>query len=213
VAAKRITVAQQKGGAGKTTVVAQLGVALAQSGRKVGMIDIDPQGSLAMWFEVRKALLGDDAGGITMARISGWRLSSELQRMGRSCDVVLVDSPPHAETEVRIAVREADLIVIPVQPSPMDLWATQATLDAARKENSQAVMVFNRAPAKGKLVEAIRAKVGDLSVPMAATALGNRVAYAASMMEGKGVVESHPRQTAAKEIRALADEIIARLKL
>lgn len=213
MAGKAITVAQQKGGAGKTTFVAQLGVALANSGRRVGMIDIDPQGSLAMWYEVRKALVADDGGGITLARISGWRLSAELQRLRRSCDVVLIDSPPHAETEVRIAVREADLIVVPVQPSPMDLWATQATLDAARKENSQAVMVFNRTPAKGRLVDAIRRKVAEMEVAVAATSLGNRVAFAASMMEGKGVVESHPRQTAAKEVRALADEIISRLKL
>ena len=124
-----------------------------------------------------------------------------------------MDSPPHNETDVRIAVRAADLIVVPIQPSPMDLWATQATLDVALKERSPAIMVFNRTPAKGKLVEAVRKKITEFEVAVAETVLGNRVAFAASMMEGKGVVESNPRHVAAKEIRALAVEIAATLGL
>ncbi len=210
MSAKAITIAQQKGGAGKTTLTAQLGVALAKSGRRVGMIDIDPQGSLAMWFEVRTLLVGEDGGGITLVKTAGWRLSSELDRLLRQTDVVLIDSPPHAETDVRMAVRAADLVVVPMQPSPMDLWATQATLQAAQKENSPVMMVFNRIPARGKLVDAVRRKITDMDVAVASSSLGNRVAFAASMMEGRGVVESNPRHLAAKEIRALADEIAAK---
>ena len=213
MAAKTITIAQQKGGAGKTTIAAQLAVALAQSGYRVGMVDIDPQGSLGMWHNVRKMLVSEDGGGITFIKASGWRLTSELDRLKRDTDVILVDSPPHNETDVRIAVRAADLIVVPIQPSPMDLWATQATLDVALKERSPAIMVFNRTPAKGKLVEAVRKKITEFEVAVAETVLGNRVAFAASMMEGKGVVESNPRHVAAKEIRALAVEIAATLGL
>lgn len=213
MSAKAVTIAQQKGGAGKTTLAAQLAVVFAAAGHRVGLVDIDPQGSLAAWFDVRKALVDEQGGSITMVQASGWRLSSELDRLKRSVDLVLIDSPPHAETDVRIAVRAAELIIVPMQPSPMDLWATQTTLEMARKEKSPVLMVFNRTPPRGKLVDAVRRKIAEAAVPVAATVLGNRVAYAASMMEGKGVVESNPRHTASKEIRALAGEISAKLGL
>jgi chromosome partitioning protein len=211
--AKAVTIAQQKGGAGKTTIAAQLAVAFAHGGMKVGLLDIDPQGSLAAWYEVRKALVAEDGAGITFVQASGWRLSTELDRLKRLVDLVLIDSPPHAETEVRIAVRAADLILVPMQPSPMDLWATGPTLEMARKEKSPALMVFNRTPAKGKLVDAVRRKIRDAEIPVAQAVLGNRVAFAASMMEGMGVVESNPRHTATREIKALAEEIAAKLGL
>ncbi|OJX74801.1 ParA family partition ATPase [Magnetospirillum sp. 64-120] len=213
MSAKAITVAQQKGGAGKSTITAQLAVAYAQAGKRVGIVDIDPQGSLAMWFEVRKMLVDQSGAGITFLQASGWRLSTELDRMKRDLDVILVDSPPHAETDVRIAVRAADLILVPMQPTPLDLWATQPTLDLAKKEKSQAIVVFNRTPPKGKLVDAVKAKILQAELPVAETVLGNRVAFAASMMEGKGVVESNPRHTATKEIKALAVEIGTKLGL
>jgi chromosome partitioning protein len=213
MAAKAVTIAQQKGGAGKTTIAAQLAVAFARSGRRVGLLDIDPQGSLAAWFDIRKALVDEDGGGITFVQAAGWRLSTELDRLKRAVDLVLIDSPPHAETEVRIAVRAADLILVPMQPSPMDLWATGPTLEMARKEKSPAMMVFNRTPARGKLVDAVRRKIREAEVPVAQAVLGNRVAFAASMMEGKGVAESNPRHTATKEIKALADEIAGILGL
>ncbi|MGE5504414.1 MAG: ParA family partition ATPase [Actinomycetota bacterium] len=205
--AKAVTIAQQKGGAGKTTIAAQLAVAFAAAGRRVGLVDIDPQASLATWFEVRKQLVDADGGGITLLAASGWRLATELDRMRPKMDIIVIDSPPHAETDVRIAVRAADLILVPMQPSPMDLWATQPTLDLARREKSRALMVFNRTPARGRLVDAVRKKIREADMPVARTVLGNRVAFAASMMEGKGVVESNPRHQAAKEIRALAEEI------
>ncbi|NFV80200.1 ParA family partition ATPase [Magnetospirillum aberrantis] len=209
--AKIVTIAQQKGGAGKTTMAAQLAVSYARAGKRVGLIDIDPQGSLATWYEVRKALVAPDGAGISFVQASGWRLTNELDRMKRDTDLILVDSPPHAETDVRIAVRAADLIMVPMQPSPMDLWATQPTLDMAKKEKSTALVVFNRTPPKGKLVDAVRRKIVEADMPVAATVLGNRVAFAASMMEGKGVAESNPRHTATKEIKALADEIAGKL--
>ncbi len=211
--AKIVTIAQQKGGAGKTTMAAQLAVSYARAGKRVGLIDIDPQGSLSMWYQVRQALVNGDGAGITFVQASGWRLSNELDRMKRDVDLILVDSPPHAETDVRIAVRAADLIMVPMQPSPMDLWATQPTLDMAKKEKSAALVVFNRTPPKGKLVDAVRKKIIEADLPVAATVLGNRVAFAASMMEGKGVAESNPRHTATKEIKALADEIAGKLGL
>lgn len=204
--ATAITIAQQKGGAGKTTIAAQLAVTWWKSGLSVAMLDVDPQGSLAAWFDERLRH-GHDAKGLHLVQVSGWRLSTELDRLKREFDVVVIDSPPHAETDARVAVRAAALVIVPVQPSPMDLWATRPTLDLAVKEGSRPLLVLNRLPPRGKMHDAIRAKIESDELPLASASLGNRVGFAASMMEGRGVAETAPRDAAAVEIQALADEI------
>lgn len=210
MAATVITIAQQKGGAGKTTLAAQLAVALSKGGkRSVALVDIDPQGSLTRWHKLRQDRMGEDAGGLRLSDVSGWRLGTELDRLRGSYDVVIIDTPPHAETEAKSAIRAADVILVPVQPSPMDLWATQPTMDVARKEKTPARIVLNRLPPRGNLVDAIVGEIETLELPVAGTRLGNRVAFADSMMTGQGVVETAGRSTAAREIKALADELLA----
>lgn len=203
-----ITIAQQKGGAGKTTVAAQLAVTLAKTRGNVAVIDIDPQGSLGAWFRLRQEVLGEAAGGLHLSEVPGWRLGTELDRLQRRYDYVIIDSPPHAETEARTAIRAGNLVVVPVQPSPMDLWATRPTLDLAQKEKRKLLLVINRLPPRGKLPDAVLAKLAENDAQIATTRLGNRMAYAASMMEGKGVIETDANSTATKEITALAEEII-----
>ena len=203
--ARILTIAQQKGGAGKTTLAAQLAVTWAKAGRRVGLLDIDPQGSLSAWFALRQARLGDETN-LTLVQAAGWRLGTELDRLRADRDLVLIDSPPHAETEVRIAVRAATLILVPVQPSPMDLWATAPTLEIARREKIPALVLLNRTPAKGKLVERIRAELLAKGATLTTTSLGNRIAFAHAMLDGRGVCESEPRSSAATELTQLAAE-------
>lgn len=209
--AKTVAIAQQKGGAGKTTIAIQLAVAWAREGYRVAMLDVDPQGSLTAWFGLRRDA-GID-GGLTSSEVQGWKLSTEIDRLKANFDLLIVDTPPHAETDARVAVRAAALILVPVQPSPMDLWATKPTLELARREKSTALLVLNRVPSRGRLTELIRARIEDEKLPIANSQLGNRSAFAASMLEGLGVVESQPKGLAANEIRALADEIGGIIKL
>lgn len=211
MAAKTIAVAQQKGGAGKTTIAVQLAVTWARQGLRVAMLDVDPQGSLAAWYKLRRDAGVDSA--LAATDVQGWKLASEIDRLRDAYDVLVIDTPPHAETDARVSVRAASLILVPVQPSPMDLWATAPTLELARREKSSALLVLNRLPPRGRLVDVVREKIAEEGLPLARTSLGNRSAFAASMMEGKGVVESQPRGTAAQEIRALAQEIGAVLGL
>lgn len=210
MAARVITIAQQKGGAGKTTIAAQLAVALADGGRAtVALVDIDPQASLSAWFGMRQARLGEEAGGLTLKGVAGWRLSTEIDRLKNAADWIIVDSPPHAETEAKAAIRAADVILVPVQPSPMDLWATAPTLEVARKEKTTARVVLNRLPPRGKLVETVQEELARMDLAVTEARLGNRLAFASSMMDGLGVLETSGRSAAAKEIRALADEVAA----
>lgn len=199
-----LTIAQQKGGAGKTTLVAQLAVAFAKAGRKVATLDIDPQASLTGWAEAR----GDRAPAITHRAVSGWKLEAEVKALARDHDIVLIDSPPHQETEARIAVRAATRVLVPVQPSPMDVWATKPTLELAAREKTPVLLVINRAPPRARLADALIGEIHKLGVPVARTVLGNRTAYAASMLTGQGVVETAPRTRAAEEIRALAKGLV-----
>src|ERR1700730_4414510 len=116
MAEKVITIAQQKGGAGKTTVAAHLAVAWSQRGKRVAIVDIDPQGSLTHWHKIREERFGDGYTGVTFAALCGWRVGSEIARLRRNHDIIIIDSPPHTETEARTAIRSADFIVVPVQP-------------------------------------------------------------------------------------------------
>jgi chromosome partitioning protein len=206
-----ITVAQQKGGAGKTTLVAQLAAHLAKAGQKVAVLDIDPQQSLTRWHARRKDALKAASAGLHFAESSGWKLATAVEKLKRSHDWVLIDSPPHAETEARQAVRAADLVLVPLQPSPLDLWATQPTLNLALAEQRQARVVLNRVASRGKLLDTLRREIERAAMPSATASLGNRSAFAHAMSEGLGVTEWEPRGVAAEEIRALADELRALL--
>ncbi len=203
--ARVIAVAQQKGGAGKTTVAAQLAAAWAPE-RRVALMDIDPQSSLSGWHSVRA---GSDKplAAIHLSDVSGWRVGTELDRLKNAFDLVLIDCPPHAETETKAAMRAAALVVVPVQPSPMDVWATSPTVDFAMSQGTPVCLVLNRVPPRSRLVEMTQAMLAERNMPMADASLGNRVAFAASMMEGMGVTEFEPAGAAADEIRALAREL------
>jgi chromosome partitioning protein len=205
MAGRVITIAQQKGGAGKTTLAAQLAVAWARRGLRLALIDTDPQGSLAAWAELRRARgeLGFD-----FAALPGWRAAERIATAAREADLVLVDSPPHAEAEARIAVRSADLVLVPVQPSPLDHWATGATVRLAQAEGRTTLAVLNRVPARSSLVDDIVAALARDGIATAGARLGNRAAFVQAMAQGRGVVETAPAKPAAVEVAALAEELL-----
>lgn len=208
MAARIITVAQQKGGAGKTTLAAHLAVAFTVAGKSVAVVDIDPQESLTLWYRLREERSGDAGAGLLVNQITGWRVKTEVERLAAEYDVVLIDSPPHAETETRIAIRAADLVVVPVQPSPMDVWATGPTLELARDEGRPVLIVLNRVPPRANLTDDMIAAVKKYGAGLARARIGNRVAFASALSEGQAVGEMQPRGKAAAEIKALAREIL-----
>ena len=206
MSARIITIAQQKGGAGKTTLAAHLAVAWAKAERSVALLDIDPQASITAWADIRRAL-PDAPEQPDIRALTGWRVAGEVDKLKRQFDILVIDSPPHAETEARVAVRVADLVVVPVQPSPMDLWATQATLDLAKQEKTAVLLVLNRVPPRANLADVMEQAASKLGVKLAKTKLGNRVALAAALLEGRGIAEVSPSSAAGREIAALAKEI------
>ena len=199
-----ITVAQQKGGAGKTTLAANLAAAFAAS-KRVAVLDIDPQRSLARWHGLRAQRSGVPA--ITLSEVSGWRLGNELERLRRTHDVLIVDSPPQIDTDAKLAVRAADLVLAPVQPSPPDLWAAEGTLTLADAEGRPARLLLNRAPAGGKLRAWVEAEIARLDWPVLESVLGNRIGFAGAFARGLGITEASAQTVAARELLALLAEI------
>ncbi|HEV2301685.1 MAG TPA: ParA family protein [Stellaceae bacterium] len=125
----------------------------------------------------------------------------------REVDLVVIDGPPHAETEARIAVRAAGLVIVPMQPSALDRWATEATLGMVKAERRGALVVLNRVPPRSALPDRIAAELRQAGQAVALSRVGNRVALVYAMEAGEGVVESAAASLAAAEIRALAEEV------
>ncbi len=203
-----LCVTQQKGGAGKTTLCAHLAVALAAGRRQVTALDIDPQQSLATWYRKREEIFGDEDDGLDVEVVNDLRRSSQVRKLARKRDIVLIDCPPHAGNEAKIAVRSADLVVVPVQPSPMDIWATRPTLNLAAREGVPVLMVLNRVPARANLTEEMLVEAKAYGVKVARTRIGNRVLFAGALNEGLTAGEMVPNGRAASEISRLAREII-----
>jgi chromosome partitioning protein len=205
-----IAIAQQKGGAGKSTVAANLAAALAAARQKIALLDTDPQASLSRWAELRAAREG--AAPISFEAPSGWRVTSAIDRLKRSHDVVIMDTAPHADTDSKVAIRAADLVIIPMQPAGPDLWASEATLKLAAAEKKPARILLNRVPAQGRLKDVIMAELAARKLELLGPGLGNRTAYATAFMLGLGVGENAARSAAAEEIAATIVALRALMK-
>ena len=207
MAGKIITVAQQKGGAGKTTIAANLAVALSREGKRVALLDTDPQGSLGRWFMTRRAA-GDP--GMEFSTASAWGVSYECDKLRGSVDYVLVDTPPKIDSDLKPAIRESDLVIVPVSASQIDVWATEGVLDLANREKAEVMVVLNRAKAGTRVAGDVDRALRELGIERAQATLGHRVAFPETMGVGRGVQE-RGRGVWADEVEGLLREVIRRI--
>lgn len=202
---KVITIAQQKGGSGKTTLAVTLAVALVRAGKSVALLDTDPQGSLGRWFMARRERLG--AAGMEFSTASAWGVAYECEKLRGMSDYVIVDTPPKVDADLRPALREADIVLIPVASSHVDLWATEGVLDLARREHKAAMIILNRARPGTRLGAEVATAAAALNVPVAEAQLANRVIYAETLGQGLSASEGKTSPQVRAEVAALLDEV------
>ena len=150
---KVITIAQQKGGTGKTTLAVNLALAFIKyHNLKVAIIDTDPQGSLGKWFMIRseKNISNNN---LTFKTASLWGAQYESKILKQEHDIIIIDTPPKIESDARPSIEAADLVLIPVAPSPVDFWATEPIIEIAKKAKRKILIQINRANHRSKLID------------------------------------------------------------
>ena len=208
---KVITIAQQKGGTGKTTIAVHLALAFIKyHNYKVAIIDTDPQGSLGKWFMIRskKNSLNNN---LTFKTASLWGAQYESKILKQDHDIVIIDTPPKIESDARPAIEAADLVLIPVAPSHVDFWATEAIIEIAKKAKRKVLIQINRANHRSKLISKTHEYIKSINVKSTDTLIGHRQIFVASMGEGKTVVEKQRKSKAVEEIKSISNQILLEL--
>ena len=209
---KVITISQQKGGSGKTTLAVNLALAFIKyHNLKVAVIDTDPQGSLGKWFMIRteKKVSNDN---LTFKTASLWGAQYESKTLKKDHDIVIIDTPPKIESDARPSIESADLVLIPVSASHVDFWATGAIVEIAKKANKKILIQINRSSQRSKLITKTNDFIKSLNLSATKTIIGNRQIFAASMGEGKTAVEKSKKSNAVEEIKQLSEQILSEIK-
>jgi len=205
--AKVISILNQKGGAGKTTLSVHIATALARQGEKVLLIDADPQGSALDWAAARQ--------GEPLFPVAGLPKSSihkEIPALAPGYSTVLIDGPPRVYDVARSAIMASDVVLIPVQPSPYDVWAAKEIVDllheaSVYKGKLKSAFVINRKIVNTAIGRDVADALTEYPIPVLKSSVCQRVAFAETASQGLTVFEMYPGNPACKEIDALVAEM------
>jgi chromosome partitioning protein len=201
-----IAIASQKGGSGKTTIAGHIAVAAQDAGAgPVVLIDIDPQGSLTDWWNIRQTTTP------LFARASASRLAAGIDKIRElGVRLLIIDTPPAITDAIVDAIALADFVIVPARPSPHDLRAAGATVEIVERLGKPMAFVVNAATPRARITtEAIEALAQH--GPLAPVIIHQRTSFAASMIDGRTVMEIAGDERSAAEIRALWDYVAGRL--
>ncbi len=199
----------QKGGAGKTTLALNLAAAMVERGARVLVIDADPQQTAQDWATVRESPPPFQVMGLAKPV-----LHRDLPPIDADYNYIIIDGAPRNYEVARSAILAADIVLIPVQPSGADFWASRETVKLvhevqAFKERQKSVFVVSRKIGRTVLGRDITDALAGFDLPIMTAGTTQRVAYAQTLTVGSTVIESEPNGAAAEEIRAILDELEA----
>jgi chromosome partitioning protein len=200
-------VLNQKGGVGKTTIAIHMAAALAQERRRVLLLDADPQGSALDWDATRTAKPLFTVMGKPKAA-----LHRDIDALAAQYDDVVIDGPPRVYDVTRSAALASDVVLIPVQPSPYDVWAAKEIVELVKeassfKDNLKSVFIISRKIVNTAIGRDVKDALTGYPFPVLETTISQRVAFAESAAQGLTVLETDPKGLGAREIRALLKEI------
>ena len=202
-----LAVASQKGGSGKTTLSGHLAVQAQRAGAgPVVMIDIDPQGSLADWWNEREAEFP------AFAQTTVARLAADLESLKQQgFKLAMIDTPPAITMAIQSVIQVAELVVVPTRPSPHDLRAVGATVDLCDRAGKPLIFVVNAATAHARITAEATLALSQHGT-VAPVTIHHRVDFAASMIDGRTVMEVDPAGKSAAEVTALWAYVSDRLE-
>lgn len=209
---KVISVLNQKGGVGKTTLSINLAAALKAADHSVLLVDADPQGSSMDWAAAREAEPLFSVVGYAKPTIH-----KTVADIGAGKDFVIIDGTPRVTDLARSCIMASDLVLIPVQPSPYDIWASQEIVDlikeaAAYKPELQAAFIINRKIPNTAIGRDVEGALAEFELPVIETTIDQRVIFAESAAGGISVMEQDAKSQAAKEITTLAQNVLNMLE-
>jgi chromosome partitioning protein len=199
---KVLSLVSQKGGVGKTTLATALAVAATQDGKRVVMMDLDPQASATFWMDTRK----DDALAVTSVPAS--RLAHVLTAArDAGAEIAIVDTPPFAKDIAFEAAERADFVLIPTRPAVLDVMAMTRTIELIRNFQRPAAVVLTFCPPTGKEID----DTEDAIRALGADSIGSRIAYSRAQQSGQTAQELDPHGKAAIEVKELYRYTLRRL--
>lgn len=198
----------QKGGVGKTTLSVNLAACLASAGHRVLLIDADPQGSALDWAAARQ---GEPL--FTVVGFPRPSIHKEISLMGEGYDHIVIDGPPRVTDLARSAIMASDIVVIPVQPSPYDIWAADEVvklIEEARvyKANIKCAFVINRKITNTAIGRDVREALAAYPVHVLEASVTQRVVFAEAAAQGQAIFEIDAGSPAVAEIEAVATELM-----
>ena len=206
-----ISLANQKGGSGKTTLSANLSVLWSNSGYKVAIVDADNQRSISNWYNSRKKYYGEDDTGISHYTFDSVDINQSVKDIKNKYDFIIIDSPPSITITSLAIIRVSNHIFVPVQPSPIDLLATIPFLDLINKEKRKSTIILNRVLPRVRLTEAMILRLRYSGASIARSKISSRVIFAETFTVGRGVADISVTTQPSKEILKLGSEIIRKL--
>jgi len=202
-----ISLVNQKGGVGKTTAVINLASGLAERGDQILVVDSDPQGSVIQWQSIAGVNEFD------AVHFPSAQLNRKLKALNRRYRHTVIDSPPAIEEITRAAVQASDLVIIPIAPSPLDIWSSKETIALVntlgkRQPNLKAKLLIYRKIPGTRLAKEAREAMRSYGLDILATEIYQRIVFVEAMIAGLSVLQYAPKSIAADEIRSLCEEIL-----